>query len=80
MTDQIMHYLGCDRSDAYLDFTLRGDDTPTESFRLPSRAAALEAWLDQWRRRFPHHLLGVCFEQPAANLIVLFSRFDFVRL
>ena len=80
MTDQIMHYLGCDRSDAYLDFTLRGDDTPTESFRLPSRAAALETWLIQWRRRFPDHELCVCFEQPASNLIVLFSRFDFVRL
>jgi transposase len=80
MTAPILHYLGCDRSDAYLDFTLRGDDTPTESFRLPSRAAALEAWFAQWRHRFPQHQLCVCFEQPASNLIVLFSRFDFVRL
>lgn len=80
MTAPILHYLGCDRSDAYLDFTLRGDDTPAESFRLPSRAAALENWFAQWRRRFPQHELCVCFEQPASNLIVLFSRFDFVRL
>jgi transposase len=75
-----LHYLGCDRSDAHLDFTLLSPDLPVETFRLPSRAAAIEAWLAQWRRRFPTHELCVCFEQPAANLIVLLSRFDYVRM
>jgi len=76
-----LHYLGCDRSDAHLDFTLLGADLAVpESVRVPARAANVEAWLGQWRRRFPKHQLCVCFEQPAANLIVMFSRFEFVRL
>lgn len=81
MTAGQLHYLGCDRSDAHLDFTLLGADLAVpESVRLPARAANVEGWLGQWRRRFPKHQLCVCFEQPAANLIVLFSRFEFVRL
>jgi transposase len=80
MTACNLHYLGCDRSDAHLDLTLLGADLTAESLRLPARAASVEAWLNAWRRRFPGHQLCVCFEQPAANLIVLFSRFEFVRL
>jgi len=81
MTACPLHYLGCDRSDAHLDFTLLGADLAApESVRLRARAADVQAWLAQWRRRFPEHQLCICFEQPAPNLIVLFSRFDFVRL
>jgi transposase len=80
MTACNLHYLGCDRSDAHLDLTLLGADLTPESLRLSARAASVETWLGTWRRRFPQHQLCVCFEQPAANLIVLFSRFEFVRL
>jgi len=80
MTACNLQYLGCDRSDTHLDLTLLNADLPPESLRLPARAASVETWLGQWRRRFPGHQLCVCFEQPAANLIVLFSRFAFVRL
>lgn len=80
MSSNPQHYLGCDRSDAHLDFTLLSSDCAPATFRLPSRAAAVEEWLATWRRRYPGQQLCVCFEQPAANLIVLFSRFDFVRL
>jgi transposase len=75
-----LHFLGCDRSDYHLDFTLLSAETPVQSWRLPARADAIEGWLGPWRRHHPTGRLALCFEQPASNLIALSSRFDFVVL
>ena len=81
MIDNQIHHLGCDRSDYHLDLTLlEAADEQPEHTKIPARAAELSGYLGQWRRRYPRHQLAVCFEQPAANLIAMFSRFEFVIL
>ena len=80
MSVPTLHYLGCDRSDYHLDFTLPDARGGRLDRRLPARAAPVCAWLGQWRRSHPHDQLAVCFEQPAGNLISLFAAFEFVLL
>lgn len=80
MTTPVLHFLGCDRSDYHLDLTLLQADGTREDKRVSARAAPVQLWLGQWRRSHPRDQLAVCFEQPAANLIALFSSFEFVRL
>lgn len=76
----LLDFLGCDRSDYFLDFVLLDEAKNESRFRVAAKAEAVEPWLANWRREHPQHRLAVCFEQPAANLIALFSRFDFVIL
>ena len=80
MIEPQIHHLGCDRSDYHLDLTLIGPDAQPQGTRIPARSAELTSYLGEWRRRFPGHQLAVCFEQPAANLIAMFSRFEYVVL
>ena len=80
MSTSLLHFLGCDRSDYHLDFTLLDPEGGRQVRRTAARAAPVQALLGEWRRSHPHDQLAVCFEQPAANLIALFAPFEFVIL
>lgn len=80
MTSSRLHYLGCDRSDYHLDFTLLSPDAPARTWRVSAQPAAVLGWIRTWRQQHPHDQLALGFEQPASNLIALFAPFDFVVL
>lgn len=80
MTSSRLHYLGCDRSDYHLDFTLLSPDASPQTTRISAQPAAVLGWIRAWRKRYPHDQLALGFEQPASNLIALFAPFDFIVL
>ena len=69
-------FIGIDRSDKHLDFTvLDGTGKVIERGKVsPRRASSLE---ETWRERVAvGGRIVVAFEQPAPNLIVFFSQFE----
>jgi transposase len=71
-------FIGIDRSDKHLDFTvLDGTGNVIKRGKVSTDPAALHPWMETWRE---HVAVGahvvVAFEQPAPNLIVFFSQFE----
>jgi hypothetical protein len=71
-------FIGIDRSDKHLDFTvLDGTGKVIERGKVSTDPAALHPWMETWRERVAvGGRIVVAFEQPAPNLIVFFSQFE----
>jgi transposase len=71
-------FIGIDRSDKHLDFTvLDGAGELVERGKVSTDPAALHPWMERWRNRGAANMrVVVAFEQPAPNLVVFFSQFE----
>ena len=73
--------IGLDRSDRKADLHLI--DTRTGNVQKQTVATSPEAlhdWLAQLRQQQPQARVGLCLEQPAANLIVFLETYSWIRL
>lgn len=74
-------FIGIDRSDRHIDVTTLSPARESLGHsRVSSDPLHLEEWVRTQRSAFPDGSLAICIEQPCANLVAFFSRFDFVTL
>ena len=71
-------FIGIDRSDKQLDFTvLDGAGGLIERGKVSTDPAALHPWIEGWRNRGAANTrVVIAFEQPAPNLVVFFGQFE----
>ena len=71
-------FIGIDRSDKQLDFTVLDDAGELiERGKVSTDPGALHPWMEGWRNRGAANTrVVVAFEQPAPNLVVFFSQFE----
>ncbi|MEO7676541.1 MAG: IS110 family transposase [Verrucomicrobiota bacterium] len=73
--------IGLDRSDRKADLYLI--DTPSgkaEKQLIDTAPEALHGWLAQLRQEHPQARVGICLEQPAANLILFLESYSWITL
>ncbi len=73
--------IGLDRSDRKADLHLIDTRTgQTQKQTVATSPEALHDWLARWRQDHPQDRVGLCLEQPAANLIVFLETYSWLTL
>jgi hypothetical protein len=73
--------IGLDRSDRKADLHLIDTRTgQTQKQTVSTSPEALQDWLARLRQDRPQDRVGLCLEQPAANLIVFLETYSWLTL